>query len=287
MKFRANKTQRLAKMTNPYQSASPRTACFITMPTEILTKILSFACTHSETIMPEQFAPGLAKFSLRLDPTLPLVPGSCPALTRHRGALPQELSAFDITRTCHMMHELVDGDHIFYANNHFEFSNQQALLKYLVALPSSRRNAIRSIKVKYDYHGIPAAAFLMLTVCYGLNHLSLDIMGMTNFFVPYLTHFSQAPGYPQLMALKGLKSLKLIHEHQGWSLIDDILARIRVLGFQTTKLSLRELFLQRFSRLSGKSVQSLLRDDHDDHWSVVLSWLLRWMKPTLSFEGTP
>ena len=177
MKFRANKTQRLAKMTNPYQSASPRTACFITMPTEILTKILSFACTHSETIMPEQFAPGLAKFSLRLDPTLPLVPGSCPALTRHRGALPQELSAFDITRTCHMMHELVDGDHIFYANNHFEFSNQQALLKYLVALPSSRRNAIRSIKVKYDYHGIPAAAFLMLTVCYGLNHLFFGYHG--------------------------------------------------------------------------------------------------------------
>jgi len=176
--------------------------------------------------MPEKFAPGSTKFSLRLDRTLPLVPGSCPALTRYQGALPQELSAYDIMRTCHRIHDIMDGDNLFHAENNFEFCNTRAMLNYLVALPSSRRNAIRSIKVKYDYHGIPGAAFLMLAVCHGLKHLSLDIFGMTNFFNPYLTHFSQAPGYQQLMALRGLNSLNLVHGSQSWSVVDEILARL-------------------------------------------------------------
>ncbi|KAE9376568.1 hypothetical protein N431DRAFT_501404 [Stipitochalara longipes BDJ] len=181
-----------------------------------------FACTHNNTIMPEQFAPGLAKFSLRIDHVAPLIPGFCPSLTRHQGALLQELSAFDITITCRTIHNLVEGDKIFYAVNEFEFCNTQALLNYLVALPSNRRNAIRSIKVKYDYHGMPTAAFIMLAVCYGLKHL-LSI--------------SQAPGYPQLVALKGLKSVKL------------------------TRLSLRRLFLPLSNNLSGMSLNSLPKSD--------------------------
>lgn len=66
----------------------------------------------------------------------------------------------------------------------------------------------------------------MLAVCYGLENLTLDISGMTNFFDPGVTHFGQAPGYAQLTALRGLKSVKLDFGSKGWSLIDDILARI-------------------------------------------------------------
>ncbi|KAH8789133.1 hypothetical protein BGZ57DRAFT_949882 [Hyaloscypha finlandica] len=200
-------------------------ACFMAMPEEILARILSYASTHDGTIMPEQFAPGSTKFSLQADPAAPLGTGYCPALTRKKGALPAELSALDVARTCKTFHDIVDGDKMFYTNNTFEFISTQFLLNYLAALPSERRNAIRSLKVKYDYHGVPAAAFIVLAVCYGLEHLILDIGGMTNFFNPGLTNFSQAPGYAQLMALRGLKSVKLAYGNKSWTLIDDILAR--------------------------------------------------------------
>jgi hypothetical protein len=201
-------------------------ACFMAMPEEVLARILSYASTHGDTIIPEQFAPGSTKFSIQADPATPLGSGYCPALTRKKGALPAELSALDVARTCNTFHNVVDGDKMFYANNTFEFTSTQFLLNYLAALPSERRNAIRSLKVKYDYHGVPVAAFIVLAVCYRLEHLILDIGGMTNFFNPGLTNFSQAPGYAQLMALRGLKSVKLAYGNKSWTLIDDILARI-------------------------------------------------------------
>jgi hypothetical protein len=201
-------------------------ARFMTMPTEIQAKILSLSCTHTEAIMPEQFAPGSTKFSLRMDGAASLGTGYCPVLTRKNGALPPELSAFDISRTCQTAHDIIQGDSLFYAKNEFEFCSTQALLDYLVALPSERRNAIRSIKVKYDYHRVPVAAFILLAVCYRLEHLTVDIGGMTNFFDPGVTEFSQAPGYAQLMTLRGLKSVKLVYGNKSWTLVDDILARI-------------------------------------------------------------
>jgi hypothetical protein len=198
----------------------------MTMSTEIQAKILRLASAGPDPILPQQFAPGSTKFSLSSDMAAPLGTGYCPALTRNDGALPRELSAFDIGRTCRTLHNIIDGDNLFYANNEFEFYDTQGLLDYLVALPSERRNSIRSIKVNYDYHQVPVAAFTILAVCYRLEHLTLDIRGMTNFFEPNVTDFSQAPGYAQLMALRGLKSVKLVYGNKSWTLIDNILARI-------------------------------------------------------------
>jgi hypothetical protein len=199
---------------------------FMTIPAELRSKILSLACTHDETIMPQQLAPGSGTFSLHTGPSAPWGTGYCPALTRKNGVLPPELSPFDIERTCQTAYDIVHGDKLFYTKNEFEFCSTQSLLDYLVVLPSDRRNAIRSVRVKYDYLGAPVAAFSMLAVCYGLENLTLDISGMTNFFDPGITHFGQAPGNAQLMALRGLKSVKLDLGNKSWTLIDDILARI-------------------------------------------------------------
>jgi hypothetical protein len=199
-------------------SHTPASPAFMNIPTELRSKILSLACTHDHSIMPQQLAPGSARYSLSTGPSAPWGTGYCPALTRKNGALPPELSAFDIERTCQTAYDIVHGDKLFYAKNEFEFCSMQSLLDYLVVLPSDRRNAIRSVRVRYDYLGALVAAFLMLAVCYGLENLTLDIRGMTNFFDPGLTHFSQAPGYTQLTALRGLKSVKLDFGNNGWNL---------------------------------------------------------------------
>jgi hypothetical protein len=209
-------------MALSHTTASPT---FMNIPTELRIRILSLACTHEQSIMPQQLAPGSEKFSVHAGPTAPLGSGSCPALIRRDGALPPELAAFDISRTCQTARNIIQGDKLFYANNEFEFCSTQSLLDYLAVLPSDRRNAIRSIKLTYDYHGVPVAAFTMLAVCYGLEKLTLNIGGMTNFFNPGITNFSQAPGYANLIALRGLKSFKLVHGDMQWTLIDDILAR--------------------------------------------------------------
>ena len=208
-------------------SHTPASPSFMSIPTELRRKILSLACTHDETIMPQQFAPGSATFSLQAGPAAPWGTGYCPALTRKDGAIPKALSAFDITRTCRTIHDMIEEDNMFYSNNEFEFIGTQDLLDYLVALPSQRRNAIRSIRVKYDYLRVPVSAFTMLAVCYRLENLTPDISGMTNFFDPDVTDFSHAPGYAQMMTLRGLKSFKLFYANKGWTLIDDILARIQ------------------------------------------------------------
>ena len=176
--------------------------------------------------MPQQFAPESATFSLQAGRAAPWGTGYCPALTRKDGALPKALSAFDIARTCRTIHDMIEEDNMFYTKNEFEFISTQDLLNYLVALPSRRRNAIRSIRVKYDYLRVPVSAFTILAVCYRLESLSLDISGMTNFFDPDGTDFSHAPGYAQMMTLRGLKSFKFLYGKNGWTLIDDILARI-------------------------------------------------------------
>jgi hypothetical protein len=201
--------------------------------------------------MPQQLAPGSAKFSLHIDPTASWGTGYCPALTRKNGALPPELSAFDIQRTCQTAYDIVHGDKLFYTTNEFEFCSMQSLLEYLVVLPSDRRNAIRSVRVKYDYLGAPVAAFLMLAVCYGLGNLTLDISGMTNFFDPGVTHFSQAPGYTQLTALRGLKSVKLDFGSRGWTLIDDILARIERAWVSQDKALSEQAVLQSLQQLEA------------------------------------
>jgi hypothetical protein len=215
-----------ANMVKSRAPEATRDACIITLPREILANILSYASAYKDTIMPKQLAPGSTKFSIQTDLAVQL--GTCysTALTKRRDALPAELSAFEIARTCYTFHKIIDGDNMFHANNTFEFMNTHSLLNYLAALPSERRNAIRCIKVNYDYHGDPVAAFIMLAVCYRLEYLTLDIGGMTNFFNPGLMEFSQAPGYRQLTALRGLKSVKLVYGNKVWTLIDDILARI-------------------------------------------------------------
>ncbi|PMD22188.1 hypothetical protein NA56DRAFT_718903 [Hyaloscypha hepaticicola] len=207
-------------------SRTPTSPFFMSIPTELQSKILSLACAHHETIIPQQFAPGSAKFTLQDSPASHWENGFWLPLTRKDGALPKALSAFDITRTCRKIHDMIEGDNMFYTENEFEFFGTQDLINYLVALPSRRRNAIRSIRVKYDYLRVPVSAFTILAVCYRLENITLDITGMTNFFDPDATDFSQAPGYAQLMTLRGLKSFKLVYGNKTWTLMDDILARI-------------------------------------------------------------
>lgn len=193
--------------------------------------------------------PGSTKFSIQTDSTSPLGTGYCPGLIRKEGALPSELSAFDLSRVCHTLHNIIEGDKLFYANNEFEFSNTQTLLDYLVALSSDRRNAIKSIKVKFDCHGVPEAAFIMLAVCYGLKSLTLDIGGMANFFNPGFTDFTQAPGYGHLISLRGLKSVTLIYGNKVWHLIDDILARIPRAWISPEKAESEKAILQSLQQL--------------------------------------
>ncbi|KAG4438225.1 hypothetical protein IFR05_006298 [Cadophora sp. M221] len=197
------------------------------LPSEILSNILSLACTHDKPIKPYQWLPGSTKFTHDT-----IYTSSTYGIYRHparvKGRLDPALAAVDLAQTCRAIGNIVVGDCLMYKHNEFEFHNTITMLTYLVALTPERRNAITSIRVLYDFACEPAPAFVILSTCKKLRHLELDITVMSRFFRPGVSSFDQAPGYAELVSLRGV-TVKLVYSEEGihWNFIHDVLLNVR------------------------------------------------------------
>lgn len=104
------------------------------------------------------------------------------------------------------------------------------MLDCLKALPTRRRQAIKDVIVLYDYMNGLQPALTVLSSCQGLRHLTIDITLLAHCFEnQFANTFDQAPGYNELIALRGLDSLTITYGEDGstWDLVLDILKRIR------------------------------------------------------------
>lgn len=181
----------------------PRT--LLTLPTEVLSDILLRASTHDEPIAPEQWLTG----SLEFAHGSPWIESSAMGAYRHPAPigcrLNPALSAVEVAKTCKTINKIVSEDHLMYKANKFEFRSMKEMLTYLVAISPERRDAIKSVRVFYDYQSDPAAALTILSACKGLRYLELDTTIMSNFFKPNVTAFDQAPGYAELINFVAFK----------------------------------------------------------------------------------
>ncbi|KUJ07505.1 uncharacterized protein LY89DRAFT_789599 [Mollisia scopiformis] len=205
------------------------------LPDEILLKILKYACTSTETIRPELWLPGSSQFGQYYKCITLNTRQTFRFPARVNGRLPEALTAIDLLFTCRAFNNIVDVESLFYRYNNFEFSNTLCILDYLKALPTRRRKAIRNISVMWDFYH-PDSGFLALSTCSGLCNLTVDITHLAAFFeIPLNSDIHVAPGYSQLVALRGLKSLTLIYssgstsawENTTWDLVVTVLERVR------------------------------------------------------------
>ncbi|KAH6718732.1 hypothetical protein BKA61DRAFT_669070 [Leptodontidium sp. MPI-SDFR-AT-0119] len=216
----------LASFTAVAPQPRPRQT-LTSMPPEILFDILRRACTHHEPIKPHQWLPGSTKFAHDT-----LYTNSTNGIYRHparvNGRLDPALAAVDLMKTCRAIGKIIIEDCLMYKDNEFEFRDMKSMLTYLVAITPERRNAVRSIRVLYDYACNPAPAFVILSTCKRLRHLELDITVMSKFFEPTVFSFDQAPGYAELVKLRGV-AVKLVYAEEGthWNFIHDVLVKVR------------------------------------------------------------
>lgn len=175
------------------------------LPVEILAAILSLVSLHCNTIKPLPWLPGTSKFALENEPSLRR---DRPQL---RNAVPTALNAFSLALVCKDFHAIMNGDNLFYKVNTFEFSTYEVMLDYLKALPSSRRNAIRNIKLLCNPWQQFNGSFIVLSSLKNLTHLTLDVSLMAEvLFGPGAPDQSQ--DFMRLTTLRGLKSLKFTYE---------------------------------------------------------------------------
>ncbi|KAH7304829.1 hypothetical protein BKA65DRAFT_486171 [Rhexocercosporidium sp. MPI-PUGE-AT-0058] len=212
----------------PIPPPQPRAAAtLVTLPPEILTEILRRVCKHDEPLKPEQWLPRSTKFAHD-------TPFNTSNFGRYRhpvrvnGRLDPALAAVDLANTCRAISRILGEDCPMYKYNSFEFRDMKAMLTYLVAITPERRNAIKSIRVLYDYGSEPTPALIILSTCKALERLELDITIMSKFFDTGVFSFSEAPGYAELMKLRGV-DIKLVYSEEGthWNLIHDVLVTVR------------------------------------------------------------
>jgi hypothetical protein len=181
-------------------------------PQELQLKIYKLASIHKEPISPELWFPlrrsRVNNIFARGYEYLDLILAAGVDPDRNKGRLPGAFTAVDLATTCKSIRNLVLGSELlFYKYHNFDFTCMTTMHKYLAAIIPSRRNAIKSIQVLFDIHNDPASAFIMLSACRDLEHLTLDITFIGERFQGY--EFWQTPGVHQLIQLRGLRSFKL------------------------------------------------------------------------------
>ncbi|CZR61795.1 uncharacterized protein PAC_11692 [Phialocephala subalpina] len=229
--FPASKAIEGINMTSGLPTTNSRLPpSLLTLPDELKDNIYRLACKHDGSIIPYLWLPKDSQFA-----------HDSWHSTHHRGEsyrnspprdegerLPEVLTAVELLLTCRDTYRIVNGGSIFYQVNHFEFRNPVDMLHYIKSLPTRHRLAIKDIGVLwYSHHS--ALAFTALSMCSGLRNLTVDITLMAAYFeVPFATDIDKAPGFKQLMALRGLDSVVLTYGiDDAWNLIERVLTKIR------------------------------------------------------------
>ncbi|CZR61794.1 uncharacterized protein PAC_11691 [Phialocephala subalpina] len=186
----------------------------VDLPIEIQTDIYSLVITHSGPIKPELWLPGESIFT---HDTVYITMG-CGLFLRNP--------------TCRMVRAVINGTHLFYRLNRFEFGTPLCMLDYLKALPTARRQAIKDVMVLFDPSpwACLKSGLTILRTCLGLRHLTIDITLLYGFFENSSANIvDQLHAYDKLIALRGLERLTVTYGADGsaWDLVLMILKRVR------------------------------------------------------------
>ncbi|KAL2066946.1 hypothetical protein VTL71DRAFT_1370 [Oculimacula yallundae] len=203
-----------------------------TLPQEILSQILRYACTNVGSIKPEQSLPRSSQFAHENPYVSSRLAGIYRHPVRYNGRLPSALTAVELGFTSRLVSKIVREEFFLYKENTFDFLDMKSMLTYLVAILPERRNAIKSIRVQYDFTANcePAAALTILSACEGLKYLELDITLLARYFNPNVRSFDKVPGYNELVKLRGVE-VKLVfgEDAPSWSFIHTVLYNVRSL----------------------------------------------------------
>ncbi|KAE8445841.1 hypothetical protein EG329_012764 [Mollisiaceae sp. DMI_Dod_QoI] len=202
----------------------------LSLPQELLLKICTLACKHSSAIHPELWLPDSSKFA-HLAPMTTMRTGfQLRGTARIEGYLDEALTVVDFGSSCKAIHNIIDGNNLFYKVNIFEFTSFETMLHYLKALLPRRRHAIRNVNILYDALQGPEPALTVLSSLESLKYLTLDITMLAKYLIGGVTHFSRCPGFRKLTELRGLKTLTLTYgEDEDWNLLHTVLFHRRVL----------------------------------------------------------
>lgn len=200
MKYKLTNNKPVTDITEFPLSSSSQKLHFQKLPVEIQLKILSDACRHSEPIRPKLFSIDLNTFSQQ-------------SFSTHENARITTYTQLSLSNK--HFENLVAGDRLFYKANSFVFAKTASLVDYLSALPTASRCAIRNLSVAYDYGGFPRAAFTILSACWGLCFLELDISNMAPFLAMGTQDIRHMPGFEKLLCLRGLKDFRFGYRAEG------------------------------------------------------------------------
>jgi len=191
------------------------------MTAEIRQKIWNYAVKHDTPVSPKQVKDRSNKFW----PYHKISPAPVTAKAKAEDKqLPETLiAAAQLSRTCHQIYDEVAGTGLFYQINELTFVSFNDMLAYLVAITPVRRNAIRSVIIKWNHdRWTMKHAITMLATCQGLRNLEITIHSCTHWFYPF-TYWTTS-GFQNCVTsdIRGLESFKLIavkHKREAASTI--------------------------------------------------------------------
>ncbi len=180
------------------------------MTAEIRQKIWNYAVKHDVPVSPKQVRDRSNKFWPYQKISTPYVTPNAKAEAEGKH-LPQPLiAAAQLSRTCHQIYNEVAGTGLFYQINKLTFVSFDDMLPYLVAITPVRRNAIRSVTIKWNHsRWTMKHALAMLATCEGLRKLEVTINSCPHWYYAY--DYWKRSGFQDCLTsdFRGLESFKL------------------------------------------------------------------------------
>jgi hypothetical protein len=181
------------------------------MTAEIRQKIWNYAVKHDTPVSPKQVKDRSNKFWPYHKITPAPVTAKVKAEAEDKQLTETLITAAQLSRACHQIYDEVAGTGLFYQINELTFVSFNDMLAYLVAITPVRKNAIRSVIIKWNHdRWTMKHAITMLATCQGLRNLEITIHSCIHWFYPF-TYWTGS-GFQNCVTsdIRGLESFKLI-----------------------------------------------------------------------------
>jgi hypothetical protein len=176
------------------------------MTAEIRQKIWNYAVKHDTPICPKQVKDRSNKF-WPSGPKVATIPSAQPDEVQ---PLEDSITAVHLSLTCHQIYDEVAGTGLFYQINEMTFVSFDDMLAYLVAITPIRRNAIRSVGIKWSHDRWTSKhALTMLATCEGLRKLEVKVHSSMRWLWGY-NYWRNGFQDNLTSDLRGLESFKLV-----------------------------------------------------------------------------
>ncbi|KAK0100000.1 hypothetical protein ONS95_013182 [Cadophora gregata] len=185
---------------NGAAKARTQNSRLLKLPMEIKQTIWTMAVTCEEPITPCQVTPRSNKFVWNADQASKLSQKP----TEVSAAIP--LAVVSLTKTCKEMYADISLTHLFYRNNHFDFSRfHNHMNTYLVAITDERRRSIGSMQFTWAvgrgwYKDKMCQTMVLIASCKSLWSLKISINACES-IQDASTFFSKQPEYKLTFAV--------------------------------------------------------------------------------------